>query len=78
MLALDLALHERNVIVSFEAQAGRAYVLWSTADIAGGEWIKVQAFPAEGGKRTVTYGIPAEHLPLPGGYYRLTIPAAID
>jgi hypothetical protein len=78
VLALDLSLHERNVIVSFEAQAGRAYVLWSTADIAGGGWIKVQEFPAQGDKRTVTHGIPAEHLPLPSGYYRLTIPAAND
>ena len=52
--------------------------LWNSTDIAGDEWIKVQAFPAEDGKRTVTYRIPDEHLPLPSGYYRLTIPAAND
>jgi hypothetical protein len=62
----------------FEAQAGRTYVLWSTDSVGGGEWIKVQEFPAQGDKRTVTYWIPAEHLPLPSGYYRLTIPAAND
>ena len=78
MLALDLALHERNVIVSFEAQAGRAYVLWSTADIAGGEWIKVKEFPPQDGKRTIIHDLPTEHLPLPNGYYRLTIPATND
>ena len=81
MLAVDLTLHERNkrwMIVSFEAQSGRTYVLWNSADIAGDEWIKVQAFPAEDGKRTVTYRIPDEHLPLPSGYYRLTIPATND
>jgi len=77
-LALNLTLHEQTVTVSFEAQAGRAYVLWSTADLGSGDWIKVQAFPAGEAKRTVTYGIPAVHRPLPDGYYRLTIPAAID
>ena len=78
VLALATTLHEQTVTVSFEAQAGRAYVLWSTADLANGKWIQVQAFQPEGAKRTVTYGIPAVHLPLPNGYYRLTIPAAID
>ena len=53
-------------------------MLWSTADLGSGDWIKVQAFSAGKSKRTITYGIPAEHRPLPGGYYRLTIPAAID
>ncbi len=78
VLALSLALHEQNITISFEAQAGRAYVLWSTADIAGGKWIQVKTFPSEDGKRTVTFGIPAVQLPLPNGYYRLTIPAAND
>ena len=66
------------MVVSFEAQSGRTYVLWNSADIAGDEWIKVQAFPAEDGNRTDTYPIPDGPLPLPSSYYRITNPATND
>jgi len=78
VLSLELTANRGNLTAVFEAQAGRTYVLWSTDSVGGGEWIKVQEFPAQGDKRTVTYWIPAEHLPLPSGYYQLTIPAAND
>ena len=78
VLWMDLKLQQRSVIVSFEAQAGRTYVLWNTNDIADGGWIKVQEFPAQDNKRNVIHAIPSNNLPLPSGYYRLTIPATND
>jgi len=53
-------------------------VLWNTDDIADGGWIKVQEFPAQDNKRNVIHAIPSNNLPLPSGYYRLTIPATND
>ena len=78
VLGLNLALHKQDLTISFEAQAGRAYVLWSTANIADDDWIKMKVFPVEDDKRTVTFGVSALQLPSPNGYYRLTIPAAND
>ncbi|MEC9081599.1 MAG: hypothetical protein VYE44_07455, partial [Verrucomicrobiota bacterium] len=79
VLELNLALHnKKDLTISFEAQAGRTYVLWSTANIADDDWIKMKVFPVEDDKRTVTFGVSALQLPSPNGYYRLTIPAAND
>ena len=78
VLWLDLMLHHQAVVISFEAQPGRTYVLWSAGDVAPDEWIKVQHFSPQPEKRTISYEIPAEHRPVPNGYYRLTIPAKND
>ncbi|MBT6661144.1 MAG: hypothetical protein HOB00_12755 [Verrucomicrobia bacterium] len=78
VLSLALSSNKDSLTAVFEAQTGRTYVLWSTDDVADGEWIKVQEFPVQDGKRTIIYNLPAEHLPLPNGYYRLTIPVAND
>ncbi len=78
VLSLGLSENRDTLTAVFEAQTGRTYVLWSTDDVAGGEWIKVQEFPPQDGKRTIIHDLPAEHLPLPTGYYRLTIPATND
>ncbi|MDB4808248.1 lamin tail domain-containing protein, partial [Verrucomicrobia bacterium] len=78
VLSLALSSNRDSLTAVFEAQTGRTYVLWSTDDVADGEWIKVQEFPVQDGKRTIIYNLPAEHLPLPNGYYRLTIPVAND
>ncbi len=78
VLSLALSANRDTLTAVFEAQTGRTYVLWSTDDVADGEWIKVQEFTVQDGKRTITYNLPAEHLPLPNGYYRLTIPVAND
>ena len=51
---------------------------WVSLPDAGGEWIKVKEFPPQDGKRTIIHDLPAEHLALPTGYYRLTIPATND
>ena len=78
VLSLGLSENRDTLTAVFEAQTGRTYVLWSTDDVAGGEWIKVQEFPPQDGKRTIIHDLPAKHLPLPTGYYRLTIPATND
>ena len=51
---------------------------WSAGAVAGGEWIKVQQFSPQPEKRIISYEIPAEHRPIPNGYFQLTIPAAGD
>ena len=78
VLWLQLILHHEAAVVSFEAQPGRTYVLWSAGAVAGGEWIKVQQFSPQPEKRIISYEIPAEHRPIPNGYFQLTIPAAGD
>ena len=78
ILSLGLRMNEDSLTAVFEAQTGRTYVLWSTADVAGGEWIKVQEFLPQDSNRTIIHDLPVEHLPLPNGYYRLTIPATND
>jgi len=78
VLSLGLSENRDTLTAVFEAQTGRTYVLWSTDDVAGGEWIKVQEFPPQDGKRTIIHDLPAKHMPLPTGYYRLTIPATND
>ena len=77
-MSLRLGTNQDSLTAVFEAQTGRTYLLWSTADVGSGEWIKVQEFPPQDGKRTIIHDLPVEHLPLPNGYYRLTIPATND
>ena len=78
ILSLGLRMNEDSLTAVFEAQTGLTYVLWSTADVGSREWTKVQEFPPQDGKRTIIHDLPVEHLQLPSGYYRLTIPAATD
>ena len=75
VLWLALILHHESAAISFEAQPGRTYVLWSTGNVADGEWIKVKQFSPQPEKRTISYEIPAEQRPIPNGYYRVTISA---
>jgi len=76
VLWLDLMMHQHNMNITFDAQAGRTYVLWNATNITNGKWIKVEEFPPQDSKRTIIHNLPAKHRSAPNGYYRITIPAA--
>ena len=66
------------MLLSFEAQPNRSYILWRANDVSNQNWEEVKQFEPNSKTRTILHEIPSEKLNLPKGYYRLTIPVKVD
>ena len=78
ILFLDFISHDKKMLLSFEAQPNRTYILWNAIDVAGKNWVEVKQFESTSEIRKIYYDIPSKHLNSSKGYYRLTIPAKVD
>ena len=78
VLWLNFVSHDNKMLLSFEAQPNRSYILWRANDVSNQNWEEVKQFEPNSKTRTIFHEIPSEKLNLPKGYYRLTIPVKVD
>ena len=78
VLWLDFISHDNKMLLTFEAQPNRTYILWNSSEVSSENWIEVKQFKPTSEMRKIYYEIPSKRLNLPKEYYRLTIPAKVD
>ena len=78
VLWLDFISHDNKMLLTFEAQPNRTYILWNSSEVSSENWIEVKQFEPTSEMRKIYHEIPSKRLNLPKGYYRLTIPAKVD
>ena len=78
VLWLNFVSHDNKMLLSFEAQPNRSYILWRVNDVSNQNWKEVKQFEPNSKTRTIFHEISSEKLNLPKGYYRLTIPVKVD
>ena len=75
---MDFISHDNKMLLTFEAQPNRTYILWNSSEVSSENWIEVKQFEPTSEMRKIYYEIPSKRLNLPKEYYRLTIPAKVD